>query len=48
MQKVVSGSMYYIRTRYNHELRSPNWRAIRIKEWSDGKFTYVFEWCGKD
>jgi hypothetical protein len=44
---VVSGSLSYLKRKYAHEFRSYNWKVTKIKEWSDGKHTYVFEWVGE-
>ena len=49
MEKLVySGTLSYLRRQYKHLFDSPRWKVTKIKEWSDGKFTYVFEYCGKD
>lgn len=49
MDKLVySGSLSYLRRQYAYLFNSPNWKVTKIKEWPDGKFTYVFEYCGKD
>ena len=49
MDKLVySGSMSYLKRQYAHYFSSPNWKVTKIKEWSDGKFTVVFEYVGKD
>jgi hypothetical protein len=45
---VCSGSMSYIRRKYGYMFNSPRWKAIRVKDWSDGKYTYVFEYVGQD
>ena len=45
---VYSGTLSYLRRQYKHLFDSPRWKVTKIKEWSDGKFTYVFEYCGKD
>ena len=47
-QKVVTGSIDYLMRQYKHEFRSRNWKVIRIKDWSDGKRTYLFEYTGND
>lgn len=44
---VVSGSMNYLKCKYAHEFKSSKWAVTEIKEWSDGKYTYVFEWVGE-
>ena len=43
---VVSGSLSYLKRKYAHEFRSSKWLVTKIKEWSDGKYTYVFEYVG--
>ncbi|QMP83996.1 MAG: hypothetical protein [Caudoviricetes sp.] len=45
---VVSGSLSYLKHRYAHEFRSSKWKVIKVKEWSDGKYTYVFEYVGQE
>lgn len=44
---VVSGSMNYLKRKYSHEFKSSRWSVTKIKEWSDGKYTVVFEWIGE-
>lgn len=45
---VVSGSMNYLKRNYSHEFKSARWSVTKVKEWSDGKYTVVFEYVGKD
>lgn len=40
---VFSGSLSYLHRQYSYLFKSPHWKVIKIKEWSDGKYTYVFE-----
>jgi hypothetical protein len=44
---VVSGSLSYLKRKYAHEFRSERWKVIKVKEWADGKYTYVFEYVGQ-
>lgn len=46
--RVVTGKKSYILQRYADMFRSQFWKPIKIKEWSDGTHTYVFEWVGHD
>jgi hypothetical protein len=49
MSKLVySGSMEYLRRKYKDLFSSPRWKTTKIKEWSDGKYTIVFEYMGND
>lgn len=49
MQKlVVSGSLGYLKRKYAHEFRSSKWKVTKVKEWSDGKYTFVLEYVGND
>ena len=45
---VVSGSISYLNKKYKHYFRSEKWLVTKIKEWSDGKYTYVFEYVGQE
>lgn len=45
---VVSGSISYLNKAYKHYFRSSKWMVTKVKEWSDGKYTYVFEYVGQD
>lgn len=47
-QKVVTGTISYLKRQYRHEFRSENWSVVRVKVWHDGKYTYVFEYKGND
>lgn len=44
---VVSGSTSYLNKKYKHYFRSEKWKVTHVKHWSDGKYTYVFEWVGE-
>ena len=46
-QLVVSGSKYCLQRKYAFEFRSSKWKTIKIKEWSDGKYTYVLKYVGE-
>lgn len=49
MDKMVySGTLSYLHRKYKHYFRSSKWKVTKCKEWPDGKYTYVFEYCGKD
>lgn len=45
---VYTGSLAYLHRQYAYYFKSTNWKVTKIKEWSDGKLTYLFEYCGKD
>lgn len=45
---VCSGSMSYIRRKYGYKFNSSRWKVVKIKDWSDGTHTYVFEYVGQD
>lgn len=44
---VVSGSLSYLKRKYAHEFNSERWKVTKIKQWSDGKLTVVFEFVGQ-
>lgn len=45
---VVSGSISYLNKQYKSLFRSEKWAVTKVKHWSDGKYTYVFEYVGND
>ena len=45
--RVVTGKKPYLMRRHSDMFRSQFWKVIKIKEWSDGTATYVFDWQGE-
>lgn len=45
---VYSGSLSYLNRQYKSLFKSPRWKVTKIKEWSDGKYTLMFEYVGNE
>ncbi len=45
---VATGKPEYLRRKYSDMLRSQFWRQTKVKQWSDGTQTVVFEYVGED
>jgi len=45
---VSTGKPEYLRRKYSDMLKSQFWKQTKVKQWSDGAQTVVFEYVGED
>jgi hypothetical protein len=45
---VATGKPEYLRRKYSDMLKSQFWKQTKVKQWSDGAQTVVFEYVGED